>query len=181
MDNFLFLFYPQAETLFEQVVKSDSMLYNVIKKQEEPTTMRWIVLCLTIFIFGCDQSSSVSAKSPEAKSIEFLDNIYNKRDVKAAMTLVNPRLKDLLKHYHIASSVQRHMLNLPMTNVQFEVDDVDIDFFRKFSTDVKVKVKLLGLKGGEKWMDDRTLRLIKQQGQWVIVDIIPEKHWVSTQ
>ena len=139
------------------------------------------MLCLAVFMFGCDHSSSVPPKSPEAKSIEFLDNIYNQRDVKKAATLVNPRLKELLKHYHIASSVQRHMLNLSMTKVQFEIDDVDIDFFRKFSTDVKVKVKLLGLKGGEKWIDDRTLRLKKQQGQWVIVDIIPEKHWVSTQ
>ena len=145
-------------------------------------TMRWILLCFSIFLFGCDQSSrDVAPKSPEAKAIEFLDNIYNKRNVKKASKLVNSRLKDLMNHYHIASSVQRHMLNLAMTNVKFEVDDVDIDFFRKFSKDVTVKIKLLGLKGGEKWMDDRTLRLKKRNGKWVIVEIIPEKHWISVQ
>ena len=145
--------------------------------------MRWIILCLVIVITGCDQSSSsdIVPKSPEAKAIEFLDNIYNKRNVKQAIKLVNPRLKELMEHYHIASSVQRHMLNLAMNDVVFEVDDVDIDFFRKFSKDVTVKIKFIGLKGGENWVDDRTLRLKKRSDIWVIVDIIPEKQWVSGQ
>ena len=135
-----------------------------------------------MLLFGCDQSSqNLAPKSPEAKAIEFLDNIYNKRDVKSASKLVDTRLQELMRHYHIASSVQRHMLNLAMTNVKLEVDDIDIDFFRKFSTDVTVKVKLLGLKGGEQWLDDRTLRLKKRNGNWVIVEIIPEKHWISVQ
>ncbi len=144
--------------------------------------MRWILLCFSIFLVGCDQSSQdVAPKSPEAKAIEFLDSIYNKRDVKRAGTLADSGLRDLMNHYHISSSVQRHMLNLAMTDVKFEVDDVDIDFFRKFSKDVTVKVKLIGLKGGERWTDDRTLRLKKRGGKWVIVEIIPEKHWVSVQ
>ncbi len=141
--------------------------------------MRWIILLCTMFIVGCDQNSSevYSPQSPEAKAIAFLDNIYNQNNVKKAVRLVNPRLKELMTHYHIASSVQRHMLNLSMTNVQFEVDDVDIDFFRKFSKDVNVKVKLLGLKHGEKWTDDRTIRLKKYNDIWVIVDILPERHF----
>lgn len=68
-------------------------------------------------------------------------------------------MKEVIAHYHIASSVQRHFLNLSMTNVTLEVEVVDIDFFRKFTDDVNVIVKIYGLKGGRTWIDDRTIKL----------------------
>ncbi|MCG9731253.1 hypothetical protein L1D44_15760 [Shewanella sp. Isolate13] len=126
-----------------------------------------------------NSSESASLRSPELTSLGFLSAIYVDRDVDKAKLYVDESLKEILGHYYIASSVQRYVLNLSMTDVELEVDEVDIDFFRKFTDDVTVIVKIKGLRGGQEWIDDRTLRLHKRNGNWIIVEIMPEKRQVN--
>lgn len=131
---------------------------------------------LILFLFllqGCDQEQVVL--SPEQVSLGFFSAIYVDRDVEKAKQFVDADLQELLDHYYIAASVQRHVLGLSMTDVSMSIDEIDIDFFRKFTDDVTVIVKMVGLKGGERWIDDRTIRLHKRGKSWVIVDILPEK------
>ncbi|RTR34182.1 hypothetical protein [Shewanella atlantica] len=134
------------------------------------------LLCLT-FLFGCspDSSNSESKRTPEDVSLGFFNAIYVDRDVDKALQFVDDPMKKVLAHYHIAASVQRHVLNLSMTEVQMEIEEIDIDFFRKFTDDVTVIVKMQGLKGGEPWIDDRTIRLHKKGTKWEIIEILPEK------
>ncbi|WP_373316321.1 hypothetical protein [Shewanella schlegeliana] len=126
-----------------------------------------------------NNSEKASLRSPELTSLGFLNAIYVDRDVEKAKLYVDASLKEILSHYYIASSVQRYVLNLSMTEVELEVDEVDIDFFRKFTDDVTVIVKIKGLRGGQPWIDDRTLRLHKRNGNWIIVEIMPEKRQVN--
>ncbi|WP_299807460.1 hypothetical protein [uncultured Shewanella sp.] len=125
------------------------------------------------------RSDKASLRTPELTSLGFLNAIYVDKDVEKAKLYVNDSLKEILGHYYIASSVQRYVLNLSMTDVELEVDDVDIDFFRKFTDDVTVIVKIKGKRGGQDWIDDRTLRLHKQNGNWIIIEIMPEKRQVN--
>ncbi|MCL1140703.1 hypothetical protein [Shewanella pneumatophori] len=124
-------------------------------------------------------SAKPSLRSPELTSLGFLEAVYNERSVDKAKLFVNEPLQEILSHYYIAASVQRNMLNLSMTDVELEVDEVDIDFFRKFTDDVTVIVKIKGLRNGQHWIDDRTLRLNKYKGNWIIVEIVPEKRQVN--
>ncbi|GLR31849.1 hypothetical protein GCM10007922_14060 [Shewanella decolorationis] len=117
--------------------------------------------------------------TPEEVSLGFFSAIYVERDVEKAKQYVNEPLKEVLTHYYIAAAVQRNVLSLSMTNVEMEIDDIDIDFFRKFTKDVMVVVKMKGLKGGQPWIDDRTIRLHKIAGKWIIVEIMPEKRKVN--
>lgn len=131
---------------------------------------------LFLFLFllqGCDKEQVVL--SPEQVSLGFFSAIYVDRDVEKAKQFVDADLQELLDHYYIAASVQRHVLGLSMTDVTMSIDEIDIDFFRKFTDDVTVIVKMVGLKGGERWIDDRTIRLHKRGKSWIIVDILPEK------
>ncbi|MDR8523410.1 MULTISPECIES: hypothetical protein [Shewanella] len=124
-------------------------------------------------------TSNPSMRSPELTSLGFLDALYNQKSVDKAKLYVNEPLQEILSHYYIAASVQRNVLNLSMTDVELEVDEVDIDFFRKSTNDVTVIVKIMGLRNGKHWVDDRTLRLNKYGGNWVIVEIVPEKRQVN--
>ncbi|MCL1051435.1 hypothetical protein L2755_17635 [Shewanella abyssi] len=120
-----------------------------------------------------------SMRTPELSSIGFLNAIYVERDVEKAKLFVDDSMKEILSHYYIAASVQRHVLNLSLTDVEMEVDEVDIDFFRKSTEDVTVIVKIKGLRGGQFWIDDRTLRLNKHKGKWIITEVIPERRNVN--
>jgi hypothetical protein len=129
---------------------------------------------LLLLLQGCEPSEE-RILSPEDVSLGFFSAIYLDRDVKKAKQFVDKDLQVLLDHYYIAASVQRHVLGLSMTDVTITIDEIDIDFFRKFTDDVTVIVKMIGLKGGRHWIDDRTIRLHKRGKRWVIVDILTEK------
>ena len=141
--------------------------------------MRIILLITTIlttlFTLGCSDDIQGPPSTPEITSRGFFEAIYVDRNVKQAEQYVDASIKEVLQHYRIASSVQRHMFNLSMTDVSIEITEVDLDFFRKFSDTTTVVVKLTGRKNGQKWKDDRTLRLEKRKGVWVITEIVPEK------
>ncbi|MBW8182105.1 hypothetical protein [Shewanella nanhaiensis] len=139
--------------------------------------MRIIAIFCLFFLLGCgpELSDSGPVRSPEDVSLGFFTAIYIDKDIKKAQEYVNEPMKEVIAHYHIASAVQRHMLNLSMTDVKLEIAEIDIDFFRKFTDDVTVIVKMHGLKGGSPWIDDRTLRLQKTGVKWEIVEILPEK------
>ncbi len=137
----------------------------------------FILLASLLTLTGCDNFGKQSVladpaipsmRTPELSSLGFLNAIYVDRDVEKAKLFVDDSMKDILSHYYIAASVQRHVLNLSLTDVEMEVDEVDIDFFRKTTEDVTVIVKIMGLRGGQFWVDDRTLRLNKRKGKWII-------------
>ncbi|NRB22122.1 hypothetical protein [Shewanella sp.] len=136
--------------------------------------MKIIALLSLLFLAGCSPDSAPT-RTPEQVSLGFFHAIYVERDVDQAKQFVNEPMKEVLDHYYIASAVQRHVLNLSMTEVTMEIEEIDIDFFRKFTDDVTVIVKMQGLKGGEAWIDDRTIRLHKIASSWVIVEVLPEK------
>ncbi|MBS0043289.1 hypothetical protein KFE26_13415 [Shewanella sp. M16] len=143
--------------------------------------MRTLFFFTLLFLFGCGDPSTQEQRqlSPEEVSLGFFQAIYVDRNVEQAKQYVDDPIKQVLTHYHIAAAVQRNMLGLSMTNVEMEIDDIDIDFFRKFTKDVIVVVKMKGLKGGQPWIDDRTIRLHKIGSQWIIVELLPEKRKVN--
>nr|WP_320126223.1 hypothetical protein [uncultured Shewanella sp.] len=143
--------------------------------------MRTLFFISLLFLFGCGDPSTEDQRqlSPEEVSLGFFKAIYVDRNVEQAKQFVDDPIKQVLTHYHIAAAVQRNMLGLSMTNVEMEIDDINIDFFRKFTKDVIVVVKMKGLKGGQPWIDDRTIRLHKIGSKWTIVELMPEKRKVN--
>ncbi|WP_338725341.1 hypothetical protein V8687_14380 [Shewanella baltica] len=143
--------------------------------------MRTLLFISLLFLCGCGDPSTEDQRqlSPEEVSLGFFKAIYVDRDVEQAKQFVDEPIKQVLTHYYIAAAVQRNMLGLSMTNVEMEIDDIDIDFFRKFTKDVIVVIKMKGLKGGQPWIDDRTIRLHKIGSKWTIVELMPEKRKVN--
>jgi len=130
-----------------------------------------------LILSACGQSDEFGEAqlTPEQVSLGFFEAIYVDRDVDKAKKFVSTDIQEIMDHYHIASAVQRHVLGLSMKQVTMSIDEIDIDFFRKFTDDVTVVVKMQGLKGGRDWIDDRTIRLHKIGNTWVIVEILTEK------
>ncbi|WP_110456905.1 hypothetical protein [Shewanella algidipiscicola] len=139
--------------------------------------MKNLLFLVMVLLAGCGQGSDPmkGVQTPEQVSLGFFNAIYVDRSVDKALQYVDEPMQRVLQHYYIASAVQRHVLNLSMTDVTLEIEEIDIDFFRKFTKDITVIVKIFGLKDGQKWIDDRTIRLHKVDNRWVIVEILPEK------
>ena len=141
--------------------------------------IKYLLLFSLVILSACEpvDEKTKTMQTPESVALGFFEAIYTERDAKKAEMYVTPELQKILQSYHIASAVQRHVLGLSMTNVEFSIAEIDIDFFRKFTDEVNVIVKMKGLKGGKHWIDDRTLRIVKNKSKktWVIVEIVQEK------
>ncbi|ASJ96415.1 hypothetical protein [Shewanella marisflavi] len=139
--------------------------------------MKKLLFIFILLLSACSPDSETvsGVMTPEQVSLGFFRAIYVERDVDKAKQFVDEPMQKVLSHYYIAASVQRHVLNLSMRDVTLEIEEIDIDFFRKFTKDVTVIVKMTGLKGGQPWIDDRTIRLHKVNNRWLIVEILPEK------
>lgn len=136
--------------------------------------MRYLLLLLlSLVMFGCEDAQDAPMK-PEDVASNFMRAIYVDRNVEQAMPYVVADIREVMKSYYIAASVQRYMLGLSMTDVTLSVEDIDIDFFRKFSNETTVVIKLVGKKGGQDWIDDRSLRLKKTSRGWIITEILPD-------
>ncbi|MGI2854695.1 hypothetical protein ACRTDR_10855 [Shewanella algae] len=142
--------------------------------------MRYLLFIFLIGLFGCSDDPKVAIDTPEQVALGFFQAIYIDKDIEKATHYVDEPMKEVLRSYHIAPSVQRYMLNLQMTDVTLEIEEIDIDFFRKFTDDVTVVVKFTGQKDGRRWIDDRTIRLHKRGKGWVIVEIFPENGKINS-
>ena len=131
--------------------------------------MRVLYLFLFALLTGCGDGDD--KLSPEQVTLNFFNAVYVDRDVSKAKQFVNKPMKELINHYYIASSVQRQLVGVSMTNAKFEILEVDIDFLRKFASDVTILIKMEGMKGSQKWIDDRTITLEKTDGQWLVAKI----------
>lgn len=138
--------------------------------------LKIIFLCL-LFTLGCDYTGlGEKPSSPELTSRYFFEAIYVHRDVNKAKEYVSDDIWKVLKHYHIASAVQKYVFNLSMSDVTIEITDVDADFFRKFTSTTKVVVKLTGIKNHRTWIDSRKVKINKDKnGKWVIYELVTEK------
>lgn len=140
--------------------------------------MHIFLLVLAILLSGCKETvddAEVNLQKPEDVATAFFYAVYNDRDISATKPYVNEEIWQILTHYKIATAVQRHVLNLTMTDITVQVLDVDLDFFRKFTSSTEVIVKIIGTKRGRKWKDDRKLLLKKKGKRWIITKIKTNK------
>ncbi|WP_298773933.1 hypothetical protein [uncultured Shewanella sp.] len=145
----------------------------------------FVALIMLCSLTACDikHSSILSSfsffSSPqseaEAVTLAFFNAIYIQKNLEQAQLYVSPTLQSLLKHYAIPSSVQRHLLNLSLTNVTTEITTPDPELFSQFEQSQVVTIKLYGLKNNQKWIDDRSVKVDYSDNQWLISEILPEK------
>lgn len=139
--------------------------------------MRSIIFILLVILMGCNKEQFGSKpSSPELTSRYFFEAIYVHKDIQKAKEYVSQPIWDIISHYHIASSIQKYLLNLSMSDVSIEIEDVDADFFRKFTSTTTVVVKLTGKKNDQKWIDTRTVKIrLNEQDKWEIYQIVTER------
>ena len=136
---------------------------------------KFIILCL-ITLFGCDNGQfKNNSAAPEMSAKRFFEAIYVHRNVQAAKPFSSRSIWEKLDHYYVPTSVQRHVFNLNMENVTIDIQDVEADFFRKFTSDITVTIKLVGFKKDRKWIDSRRVKIREENGLWVVYEIIPEQ------
>lgn len=131
----------------------------------------WLSIILgSVSLAGCGGDTH-SKKMPEEVAYEFLDAIYNKKDLKLIKIHSTDKVAKLADHYRSIKSIQRHLIDLRLNSATIQVSDVSGDFFRKSKKDTKVELHIRGEWEGGVVADDRFLTLKWQNNRWKVSKI----------
>lgn len=141
------------------------------------------ILILALVACGGDESASTTetetvtataataADSPEVTAVKFFEAIYVHNDIKEAKSHATPSMQRVLGAYSSGKAVGRTLLNMSFDEVVITIEDTNKNV-REFYTD-KAEVMLIftGKYDGNNQVNMRMVKLVKQDGQWMVSEI----------
>ncbi len=129
------------------------------------------IMLASITIISCGGGDDNSKKMPEEIAFEFVDAVYNKKDLELIKGHSTDKLAKLASHYRSIKSIQRHLMSLRLDAATIQITDVGGDFFRKSKKDTKVELHIRGEREGGIVADDRFLTLTWQDNRWKVAKV----------
>lgn len=129
-----------------------------------------LTILITLTLASC--GNSASKKMPEEVAYEFVDAVYNSKDVTAITNTTTDKLTKLVTHYRSVNMIQRHIMDLRLDSATIQITDVGGDFFRKSKKDTKIELHIRGQWQGGLVADDRFLVMTWQDDRWKVAKII---------
>ena len=140
--------------------------------------MRAFVLLFSLLLLGaCGEStetkagSSTIAEVPEQIAVKFFEAILVENDIKKASKYAVPSLARVLDSFSSGKAAGRTLLNMKFDEVVITVEDTNKSV-REFYTD-KADVMLIftGTYDGGKRVDMRMVKMVVENGHWMISEI----------
>lgn len=125
------------------------------------------LMALTLSACGDEESK----KMPEDVAQEFVEAIYNTKDIKAIKKNSVKRVVGLVDHYRSIKMIQRNLMELSLDSATVQVTDVGGDFFRKSKKDTRVELHIRGKYQGGIVADDRFLTMTWENNRWKVKKI----------
>lgn len=140
--------------------------------------MRAFLLIFSLLLLGaCGDSttsksgSTTSAEVPELIAVKFFEAILVENDLKKAAKYSVPSLARVLNSFSSGKAAGRTLLNMKFDQVAITVEDTNKSV-REFYTD-KADVMLIftGTYDGGKRVDLRMVKMVVQNGKWLVSEI----------
>ncbi len=116
-------------------------------------------------------TAATAADSPEVTAVKFFEAIYVHNDIKEAKAHATPSMQRVLGAYSSGKAVGRTLLNMSFDEVVITIEDTNKNV-REFYTD-KAEVMLIftGKYDGNTQVNMRMVKLVKQDGHWMVSEI----------
>lgn len=144
-------------------------------------TFKIILLCfVALTLTGCSKPEReikagrygmMSDETPQYAALVFIMAIYEDKNLDAAIAVSSDKFARLLKSYHTNSSVQRHVLNLRLSEMTVEPVSGGFEGITEFKKEATVDVKIIGTYNNKKIIQLKTISMIRESGDWKIVGV----------
>lgn len=125
-----------------------------------------IVIICSLMMAACGDAES--KKMPEEVAQEFVDAVYNSKDLETLKKHSVSKVSGLVDHYRSIKMIQRHVMELTLDSATVKVTDVGGDFFRKSKKDTKIELHIRGQYDGGLKADDRFLLMTWESNRWKV-------------
>jgi hypothetical protein len=143
--------------------------------------LRVLLLCiLALTVSACDKPQReikagrygmMSDDTPQYAALAFILAVYEDKNLDNAIAISSEKFGRLLKSYHTNSAVQRHILNLRLTEMTVEPVSGGFQGFTEFKKEATVDVKIIGMYNHKRIIQLKTIAMIKESGDWKIIGI----------
>jgi uncharacterized lipoprotein YehR (DUF1307 family) len=125
-----------------------------------------IIAIIALMLLACGDPES--KKMPEEVAQEFVDAIYNSKDIDVIKKNSVSKISGLVDHYRSIKMIQRHVMELTLDSATVKISDVGGDFFRKSKKDTKIELHIRGKYDGGIKADDRFLLMTWESNRWKV-------------
>ena len=141
---------------------------------------KFAVLIMTLVVVGCSdvkrgegvgKYGMMADNTPEYTAVMFLYSIYRDPNLDMALSLSSERMTRLLNNYRTNRNAQRHLIGLMYDTVEINPDSGDSVGRTEFSDSADVTVFLTGFYQDDKIDELRTIKLVKESGDWKVDEI----------
>ena len=120
---------------------------------------------------GVGKYGMMAENTPEYTAVMFLYGIYNEPNLNTSLSLSSERMTRLLNNYRTNRNAQRHLLGLSYDTVEINPDGGDGVGRTEFAQKAEVTVFLTGFYQDDKIDELRTVKLIKEGGDWKVDEV----------
>lgn len=113
----------------------------------------------------------MSDETPQYAALAFIMSVYDDKTLDAAIKLSSDKFARLLKSYHTNSGVQRHVLNLRLTEMTVEPISGGFQGISDFKKEATVDVKISGTYNHKKIIQLKTISMVRESGDWKIIGV----------
>lgn len=113
----------------------------------------------------------MSDGTPQYAALAFIMAVYEDKTLDAAIEMSTDKFARLLKSYHTNSGVQRHILNLRLTEMTVEPVSGGFQGMTEFKKEATVDVKIIGTYNHKKIIQLKTISMVRESGDWKIVGV----------
>lgn len=113
--------------------------------------------------------------TPQYTAVRFMQSIYDDPNIDRALSLSSERLARVMKRYHTNRNVQRNVIGIMYDSVVVSPEGSDSVGRSEFAKEATIHLFLSGFYGEDKIDEIRTLELVKEDGNWRVDDVLPDK------
>nr|WP_297349139.1 hypothetical protein [uncultured Glaciecola sp.] len=140
-----------------------------------------ILLCfITLTVTACSKPEReinagrygmMSDETPQYAALVFIMAIYEDENLDSAIKMSTDKFARLLKSYHTNSGVQRHILNLRLSEMTVEPVSGGFEGITEYKKQATVDVKIIGTYNYKKITELKTISMVKESGDWKITGV----------
>jgi hypothetical protein len=110
----------------------------------------------------------MSDETPQYAALVFIMAIYEEKTLDEAVKISTDKFARLLRSYHTNSGVQRHVLNLRLSEMIVEPVSGGFQGITDFKKEATVDVKISGSYNNKRIIELKTVYMVRESGDWKI-------------
>lgn len=114
--------------------------------------------------------------SPEFAAGEFFHALYITKDLTKAKALSTPSYARILDAYGNTRGIVRTLYNMSFDEVTISIDRTGKNLREQYGNTAEITMLLEGKSNGDKKIELRVVKLVKEEGKWLVEGVKPNPY-----